>query len=94
MFQMINPNEMNAARAYGQIFAALAEQVVMLKQRAAELYKNAADEEIDPAEMDADFSLLELELASEGNVTGIDGMPQVVYADPETLLIDVEEEDE
>lgn len=94
MFQMINPNEMTAAKAYGEIFAALADQVIMLKQRAAELYKDAHDQEIDPSDMDADFSLMELELASEGNVTGIDGLPQVNYANPETFMIDEDEEEE
>ncbi len=92
MFQMINPNEMNGARAYGEIFSVLADQIMMIKQRAAELYKDAADQGIDPADFDADFSLIELDLAVEGNVTGLDGLPRAIYADPETFLIDEEDD--
>lgn len=75
--------EKSEASIYGAAFALFADQVTLLKEHAFVLYTEALRRGIDPADMDAEYSLIELDLAEIANVTTVDGLPKVNYLNPE-----------
>ncbi len=80
---LIPMKEKSEASIYGSAFALFADQVALLKEHAFVLYVEALRRGIDPADMDADFSLVELDLAEISNVLTLESMPKVNYLNPE-----------
>lgn len=80
---LVKTDQLTPAMMYGIIFNGLADQLSLLKENAAELYEQAMEERLDPEDMNAGHSLVELGLASyiEG-VTSIDGIPEIRYSYP------------
>lgn len=93
--QFWNSNSITQTKLYGELFSMMADEVSCIKQRASDLYRDAVEQGIDPAEMDADFSLLELDLATESQVISIAGVPTVEYLDITNICTceDAEEEE-
>lgn len=90
----LNTQPIDAAKAFGELFGMMADEISVIKERANDLYENAVAAGIDPAEMDADFALVELDLAVlNTEVLGIDGLPEVEYLDTDGVC-ECEHEDE
>lgn len=68
---------------YGSVFTHFANQVALAKESAHDLYLEMLEEGIDPADLGVDFSLLELDLAEEQNVSDINGLPVLKFHNPD-----------
>ena len=72
---------MTAEQMYGRIFCAYAEIVSDVKKAARDLMIDALNKGLDPLEFDADFSLVDLDLAEIRTTYG--GDIEMVYIEPQ-----------
>ena len=80
---LLKTEEVTTAEIYGKMFHYLADQIYVAREHARLLYLEALSQDIHPSEFNADYSLVSLYLAEIGNVTDLDGMPKVLFFDPE-----------
>ena len=79
-------NESPLGELYGTLFNALADEHEAIERAAYELFHEAIDRGIDPADMRSDGALLQLGLAEiPDGIEPIEGLPPVEYIDSQTI---------